>query len=402
MNIWILNHYADTPNEQATRSYDLGKQLVKRGHRVTVFASSFSHYRFREERLQHGETLKDEVYEGMRFIWVRTSPYNGNTWRRAVNMLSYSWRAFWIGACLEAKPDVIIGTCVHPFAPLSAHLLSVLKGCRFFYEVTDLWPQTLVDMGVLSQRSPITWGLRLLEQYLFRKADRIISLLPHIDAYLKDVGIPEGKAVWIPNGVDLSLFQHLTPYDGAVSGPFTVMYVGGHSKYHRLQVVFDAAKILQDEGWNNVRFVFVGDGAEKPHLVMYSRKLQLNNVEFRGLVPKRDLFRVLGEADALVYSFRSLPLLKYGVSPVKIFDYLASGRPILYALEGRNNPVAEAGAGITIPPEDPKALAKGIIELLTMRPEIRIQMGRRGVEYVTQYHSMSILAKRLESALLVV
>ena len=86
--------------------------------------------------------------------------------------------------------------------------------------------------------------------------------------------------------------------------------------------------------------------------------LGLQNVEFRGLVPKREVFKVLSEADAQVYSFRKLPLLKYGVSPVKIFDYLASGRPILYAVEGTNNPVAEAGSGITIPPENPAALAE--------------------------------------------
>ena len=399
MNVWILNHYADTPHQQATRSYDLGKQLVIKGHQVTIFASSFSHYRFTEEQLQPGEKWKVDNYDGVRFIWVRTTPYKGNTWRRAVNMLSYAWRAFWVGARLEERPDVIIGTCVHPFAPLSAYLLSVLKGSRFFYEVTDLWPQTLVDMGALSERNPITWGLRLLERFLFAKSEKIISLLPYVAEYLKGNGIPGEKAVWIPNGVDLSIFENLRTYDGGTSDAFTVMYLGGHSSYHGLEVVLDAARILQEEGWNGVRFVLVGDGAEKPNLVAYSDELGLQNVEFRGLVPKRELFKVLGEADALVYCFRRLPLLKYGVSPVKVFDYLASGRPVLYAVDGSNNPVAEAGAGITISPEDPMALAKAVKKLVSMGPEARIRMGSQGLEFVKRYHSIGALADRLESAL---
>lgn len=384
---------------QATRSYDLGKQLVRKGHKVTIFASSFSHYKLQEERLKEGQEWLFERHDGVQFLWLKTTPYNRNDWRRAINMLSYSLRAWRVGTKLQEHPDVIIGTCVHPFAPLVAYALSKINRCRFFYEVTDLWPQTLVDMGALSENNPVTMILRLLEKFLFSKAECIISLLPNVNEYITRIGISDKRVVWIPNGVDLSNYSNVTPYNGVTSGIFKVMYVGGFSKYHVLDVVIDAAKILEDKGIDNIRFVFVGDGAEKVRIANRANELGLGNVEFRGLVPKSDLFNVLSEADALVYTFKKLSLLKYGVSPVKIFDYLASGRPILYAVDGGNNPVAEAKAGITIPPESPAALSDAIVQLINSDPNIRVEMGRRGMEFVKSNHSIEILADRLEAVL---
>lgn len=399
MILWILNHYADSPNRQATRSYDLGKQLVNKGHRVTVFASSFSHYSLKDDQLQSNEKWKTANYDGVRFIWIKTFPYKKNDWRRALNILTYAWRALWIGKRLLEKPNVIIGTCVHPFAVLSAYILSKFKKCRFFFEVTDLWPQTLIEMGALSEKNPVTLGLRILEKFLYQKAEKIITLLPYVDDYISDLGISKNKVVWIPNGVDLSRYKELKAYDGGISKIFTIMYLGGHSKYKCLEVILEAAKILQNKGMNNLKFILIGNGSEKPFLIKYSKDLNLQNVEFQPLVPKHEIVKVINRADALIDTFRSLSLLKYGVSTVKLSDYLASGRPILYAIKGANNPVAEAGAGITIPPENPQALTEAVEKLIAMKPEERIQMGKNGMEYVKKHYDIKLLADKLEALL---
>jgi len=401
MNIWIFNHYATLPDEPATRSYDIGKELVKKGHKVTIFASSFSHYKFREKILQPKEKWRVEEYDGVRFIWLRTYPYKGNDWRRALNMMSYAWQAFRMGRGLKEKPDVIIGTCVHPAAAFSAYVTSVCKNSRFFFEVTDLWPQTLVDMGVLSEKNPVTWCLRCLEKFLYQKAERIIVLLPHADKYITCLGIPRDKIIWTPIGVDLSQYEDIKTYDGGISEVFTIMYLGGHAKYHGLEVVLEAANILQNEAKSNVRFILVGDGPEKPNLIMLSQNLNLHNIEFRDMVPKYEATKLIGEADALIQCFKALDLLKYGVSPLKIFDYLPSGRPILCAMRGSNNPVEEAKAGITIPPENPQALAQAVTELIAMPPEERIQMGKNGLEYMKKYHDIRILTDKLESIIVI-
>src|SRR5689334_11564847 len=118
MNIWILNHYAEAPDRPTTRSYDLGKQLVGRGHEVTIFASGFSHYEFREQRLHPGQKFREEQWDGVRFVWLKTFPYCKNDWRRILNMLTYCRRALRHAWSMQANPDVIIGTSVHPFAAL--------------------------------------------------------------------------------------------------------------------------------------------------------------------------------------------------------------------------------------------------------------------------------------------
>ena len=400
MNIWILNHYATTPDEPTTRSYDIGKQLVKDGNRVTIFASSYSHYKFTEKVLRPGENWRAEAHEGVRFLWLRTFPYRGNDWHRVMNMLSYAWRAFWVGMRQKDKPDVIIGTCVHPLAVLTAYILSVFKKSRFFFEVTDLWPQTLVDMGTLSEKSPITRGLRTLEKFLYKRAEKIIILLPHADDYITSLGIPRYKITWIPNGVDLSRYEELRQYDGGNAKSFTIMYLGGHTISNALETVLKAAKILQDEGKYNIRFVFVGDGTEKPKLMELSNDLCLRNVEFRDQVPKNEIAKVMGEADAFISSSRNVPgLHKYGISFNKLFDYLSSGRPVLFANSASNNPVGEACAGITVPPENAEALAQAAIRIVAMKPEERIQMGKNGIEYVKKHHDIMVLANKLEGIL---
>lgn len=117
-------------------------------------------------------------------------------------MLSYAWRVICVGIKLKENPDVIIGSCVHPFSVLSAYILSKIKKSYFFFEVRDLWPQTLIDMGALSYKNPIAWGLRAMEKFFYKKAKIIITFLPYANQYITKLGIPKEKIFWIPNGVD--------------------------------------------------------------------------------------------------------------------------------------------------------------------------------------------------------
>jgi glycosyltransferase involved in cell wall biosynthesis len=306
-----------------------------------------------------------------------------------------------VGTKLKEKPDIIIGSCVHPFAVLSAYILAKCKKSRFFFEVRDLWPQTLVDMGFLSEHSFIVWFLRRLEKFLYHKAEKIISLLPRAELYITKLGIPKEKIVWIPNGVDLSRYERVEKYDGGVSKPFTIMYLGAHGEANALNTVLDAAKILQNKGIDNLKFIFIGDGPEKRKLMGYVKNSGINNVEFYDTIPKDQLYKKIGTADAFIFCFKGLPLFKYGISPNKLFDYLASGRPILFSCSAEaNNLVEEAKAGISVPPQDPEALANAVIELINLNPEKRIEMGENGLEYVKKYYDIRVLADKLEEILL--
>jgi glycosyltransferase involved in cell wall biosynthesis len=400
MKIWIVNHYADTPDRPSTRTFDLSRQLVQRGHSVTIFAAGFSHYSFKEERIGAGETQREEDWSGVKFMWLKTFPYHDNGWRRLANIVSFAWRAFRAGRRSSERPDVIVGVTVHPLAALSAYFLSVAQGARFFFEVTDLWPEALIDIGALSAKNPIAWMLRALERFLYQKAEKTIMLWPFAHEYTSALGIPKDKIVWIPHGVDLSRLEELKAYDGAKAPPFTVMFLGGQSKYHGVDVILEAAQILERQGEQRVRFVIVGGGAENARLVRQAKEMNLQTVEFRPQVPKSEIGKVMSEGDAFVFHIRELASLrKYGISANKLYDYMSSGRPIIYAVNSRNNPIEEARAGVSIPAEDPKALAEAVLHLVSLTPEERVEMGQNGLEYLLQHHDIRLLAERLEQVL---
>jgi len=401
MNIWIFNHYAIMPDMPGgTRHYDLARELVKRGHRVTIFASSFHHYQHREAKLASGEHWRVEDVDGVKFIWLKTFPYKRNDWRRVVSMVSYMLRAWWIGRRLPRLvpgvqwPDVVIGSSPHLLTLFTAYQLARRYRAPFVMEVRDLWPQTIIDMGVLSERNPVIKALQFLERFLYRRAKRIITLLPLAHEYITSCGASQEKIVWIPNGVDLSRFQNVEPPSGSHEG-FRVMYLGAHGQANALDVLLQAAKVVQNQGYSDIRFLLIGDGPEKPRLIELAEQLRLSNTEFRDPVKKAEVPWALGEADAFVLNLEKANVFKYGISSNKLFDYMAAGNPVIFSVKAPNNPVEEAHCGLTVPPRDPQALAEAVIKLYQMPQEEREAMGRRGQEYVEKYHSVPVLADKL-------
>jgi glycosyltransferase involved in cell wall biosynthesis len=237
-----------------------------------------------------------------------------------------------------------------------------------------------------------------MDTFLLRRSTKIISVLPFAGEYAAERGVPKEKVVWIPSGLDFDRYANLKPYHGERRDPFTVMYMGGHVRSNAIDVILRAAKVLQNSVGPRVQFVFVGGGQEKPNLIKFARELQLQNVEFRKSVPKNQLSRAMEEADAFVLCRRD-PTHKYGYNLNKLHDYLASGRPIIFATNARYNPVQLAGAGLVVSPESPEELARAIWQMISMTPEQRVQMGENGRRFAEEQLDIRLLAGRLETVL---
>jgi len=401
-NIWIFNHYAITPDlPGGTRHFDFAKELTKRGCNVTIFASSFIHGIYENKKLKNGENWKIENYEGVNFVWIRTFPYNKNNWRRVLNMRSYSWKAYRLGKKIGKisaeikKPDVIIGSSVHPFAALTGYKLSTYYKVPFIFEVRDLWPQTLIDLGEISPKHPLVIILKKLEKFLYRKASKIIVLLPRADEYIVPLGIRKDKIVWISNGVDLKRFE-VTKNNSDVGNGFIVLYAGAHGIANGLDTLLESARILKQRHYKNITVELVGNGPEKEKLINKAKQEVLDNVFFKDSVKKDEIPTILNTADVLFSGSLTRDIYKYGISFNKLFDYLAAGKPIIFSSDSSNNPIAEASAGITVPPEDPEAVAEAIIKLYNMSEKGREQMGENGRKYAEKYHSIPVLVDKLE------
>jgi len=400
MHIWIFNHYAESPDGIATRTFELSRVLAEQGHHITIFASSFSHYRLREEHItSYWQLHKMEKRDGVRFIWLRSFPYAANDWRRIMNMIGFGVLAVFRGFVTTPKPNVVIGCSVHPCAALAAFGLSRLSNSRFFVEVPDLWPQVLVDFGQLKARGFTARILYAVEKFLFTKAERIIMLWRNTDDYVRGRGISIDKLVWIPHAVDPAKYAGLSEYVKN-EGLFTAMYLGSFVQSMALDVVLDAAQILLVKGRTDIRIVMIGEGVEKRRLMTRAQRLNLSNLEIRGSVPKSNVPTVMKEADCFICCFKSSPVYKYGLSMSKMCDYMMSGRPVVCSGESAYDPVAEARAGISVQGEDPRALAVASETLADASPHERRNMGQRGITWVTEHHHVRVLANRLEDVLL--
>jgi len=403
--VWIVNHYAFAPDQATgTRHFDLARNLVSRGHRITIFAAGLSHLTGREERVSPGHLYRSDSVDGVRFVWLRTLPYRGNTWRRPMNMLSFA-AAFLVIQARLGRPDVVIGSTVHPFAAFGAWLAAKLRRARFVFEIRDLWPQTLVDLGAMQPGSPGERLLRGLEAFLVRRSSVVITLLPGMRDYLVERGLPSSHVVYIPNGVDLTTFDARTVAAAPEAverslaeiqrlkddGRFVLGYVGTFGRVNRVDVVIRAAAIAEEQEPGCVGVILVGDGPERRDLERLAAAVPV--VGFGPPVPKLYVPAILRAVDATVVHATATPVYRYGISFNKLFEYMAAERPVVFACESAYDPVAATGAGVTVPPDDPERLARAFVELAGASPEARSAMGAAGRGYVAREHNIEHLGE---------
>lgn len=392
--VWMLNHYAQEPGGAGgTRHYSLARHLRGLDWQTTVLAASVELNTGRQRLAGHEKTRLD-TFEGVPFLWVKTPPYKGNGAGRMLNMLAFALRVCWPDTTrVLPRPDVVVGSSVHPFAAVSGAWLAKRHGVPFVFEVRDLWPQTLVDLGRLKETSIMTRVLRWLELWLYRRADKIVVLLPKALDYIAPLGIAADKVVWIPNGVELEGYAKPTP--PATRDVFTLMYFGAHGQANGLDCVLDAmAELSTRPDTQHVRLRLIGDGPLKPALKAKASQFNLSNVLFEDPVPKAQIPRLANEADAFVFNLIDAPVFNFGISSNKLFDFLAGGRPIVFCCNAANNPVEDANAGITVMPGKPFELANAFKQMAEMPLSQRIELGEAGRTYVEKHHSFSALAAK--------
>jgi len=399
--IWMINHYAISPDlPGGTRHFDFACELVKKGYKVKIFACDvIAGKRQNYVKLKKDELCLIENIKGVNFIWVRGAAYKKNNWRRAWNMLTFSCNCYKIGCKFKDKPEVIIGSSPHPFAAFVVAKLARKLKTKFFLELRDLWPQVIVDMGRLSQHHPITQAMRLLEKYLYRIADKIIVLAEGSKNYLiKKWGVGESKILYLPNGVHLNNFSYEENRDVLRKRynftKFTLIYTGAHGPANSLDTILKAADRIREN--KDIEIILVGDGILKERLLKQAKEIKLNNVRFFDPIPKTEIPGILTAADAAIITLKKVKVFSYGVSPNKLFDYMAARKPIICAVEGEiAEKVENIGCGVSVIPEDEKSMADAITHLVNLPQNELKKMGDNGYEEIKENYSREKLAQKL-------
>ncbi|MHB8458849.1 MAG: glycosyltransferase family 4 protein [Candidatus Limnocylindrales bacterium] len=409
--LWIVNHYADAPDRpNGTRHFDLARRLVRRGHRVVIFAAGLSHVTGREERLPRGMLYRREIVEGVEFVWLRTFRYRGNTWRRKVNMLSFA-ASFLLVQARFGAPSAILGSTVHPFAALAAWVAAAARRSRFVFEIRDLWPQTLIDLGEMRDGSPGERLLRTIEAFLVRRAEIVITLLPGVRDYLTERRLPTARVLYLPNGVDLETFDAAPAEGGELSGHvalsaatrlreegrFVIGYVGSFGRVNQVATIIRAVVEAERRLPGRIGLLLVGDGPERSALERLSACG--GEIVFAPAIAKRLVPIVLRSLDAAVVHATTTAVYRFGISFNKLFEYMAAARPVLFACATAYDPVVEAGAGVVIPPDDADALASAMLEIADTALATLTAMGTAGRDFVEKHHDIALLSQRLEQAI---
>jgi glycosyltransferase involved in cell wall biosynthesis len=280
---------------------------------------------------------------------------------------------------------------------LPGRLAAVVRGVPFFFEVRDLWPQSAIVAGVLKEGSRGTRLATKLARWLYDRASKVVAVTRGIrDGLVRD-GVPLGRTMLVPNGVDDWMVDAARrPRPAPPEGRFTVAYCGAHGKWNGLGQLVDAAAILADEP--SIEFVFIGDGDEKQALEARAAAAGLTRVRFLGALPKTEAFDALCRASCCVVVTWNHPFQRM-VLANKIFDYLAAGRPVVVGAEGEMAElVREAQCGLVVPPEVPELLADAIRQLAAMDPARRQRLGAAGQRYILEHYRREDLARELSQA----
>jgi colanic acid biosynthesis glycosyl transferase WcaI len=360
--LFLSQYFPPEMGAPAARVYELSREWVRLGCDVTVLTGFPNHPTGVIPPEYRGEWIRRETVDGIKVI--RAPIYaaaNKAVFKRAANYLSYSVSASVLGPWLTEDCDVVIATSPQILTGIAGALMSRYKRVPFVFDVRDLWPRSIVEVGALAADSLAVRALTQLELLLYKQADHIVVVTSSFVDEITAMGIPRSKLSVVTNGVDLDLFsprpRGQARADLGLGDEFLVSYVGTHGMAHGLGTVLDAAKLLAED---HVRFILVGEGAEKQGLRERAQREQIENLTFWDQMPRTKVAQVVAASDLCLVMLRDLPLFKT-VIPSKIFEFMGSERPILTTVDGESRRIVEdAHAGIYCPPENPQALAEAI------------------------------------------
>jgi glycosyltransferase involved in cell wall biosynthesis len=401
--LYIHQYFASRKGRTGTRSYEFGRHLVSKGHRVTMITSGLANAEF---PVPQGRRHAVHEIDGIRIVSVAggyNDPHMGtalNGWRRMLKFYEFARVASKVARELD-RPDVVFAT----HTPLTVGLTGISAsrhfGVPFVFEVRDLWPEALVDVGALNNPLAI-WWLHRMARKIYRRADHIVALSPGMKEGIMRAGIAADKVTVIPNASDLDLFR--PDLDGGAArrrlglgDRFAALYFGAMGLANGLEYVIDAARILAERGQDHIVLVLQGGGGRRDELKGLARRYNLRNVVFGDLVPKEEVAGIVAACDVCLTIVRTGKNPTW--SPNKMFDSLAAGKPVLINAGGWLGETIERNAcGRFVAPDRPVALAEALVEL-SQNPVLCEQMGRNARALAQREFDRHLLAARLEDLL---
>ena len=403
MNVWYVHPYAGGPGVgRYWRPYYFSKFWNQAGHRSIVISAGYHHLMEPDKKRSGSLNIN-----GAEYVYLPTLRYQGNGLGRMLSMFFFAILLLpfcILQAIKRGRPEVVIYSSPHPFGVLTCWLAARFLGARFVFEVRDIWPLSLIELGGLKPKNPLVQVTGWIERFAYSYSNKVISLLPCAEVHMRSKGLAPGKFLWVPNGVDIGDIQTKEENDRneffqrikklKQQGVFVVVYAGAHGEPNALEGLVRSAKLLRNSG-ANAKIILVGKGERKEQLKAIAKEEGSEIVEFFGQQPKEVIMAALQLASAGYISLKSEPIFRFGVSPNKLWDYMLVGLPVVFACKAGNDPVGDYECGVSADPDSPESIAAAISRLLPLSEEERRDMGKRGQEAVIGHYTYEKLAHKV-------
>lgn len=402
--LYLHQYFATRKGSTGTRSYEFARRLVGKGHRVTMITSGLAN---REFAIDEGARYARFKIDGIDVVAIAAAYNDPNLGtgmsgsRRMLDFYQFARLAGRVGKEL-LKPEVVLATHTPLTVGLAGLSLSRHFDIPFVFEVRDLWPDALVNVGALKNPAAI-WWLRRMAKKIYAGASHIITLSPGMKEGIVRAGVPAEKVTVIPNGSDLDLFS--PDLDGSsqrerlgLGSRFAAIYFGAMGLANGLDYVIEAARTLSERGRDDIVLVLQGSGGKRSELEDRAHQYGLNNVIFNDLAhDKNELARIVAGCDACMTIYRASK--EHTWSPNKMFDALAAGKPVLINVPGWLGETIESNnCGVKLDPHHPEMLADAL-EKLAADPELCRKMGKNARELAKREFDRDKLADCFESVL---
>jgi glycosyltransferase involved in cell wall biosynthesis len=409
--IWIMNHYATNMYfNKGGRHYWFAENLIKQGYEPTIFCASVRH------NTDDVIDIKDGVYttdtkENIPFVFVKTPEYKGNGKSRVYNMISFYKNLFPVSkrhAKTYGKPDVILASSVHPLTLVAGIKIAKKFDIPCICEVRDLWPETIFMGGRLDEKSIFGRLLTAGEHWIYRKADALIFTKEGDTDYIKEKkwdtiqggDIDLTKTHYINNGVDIESFNNLIKEKqfndlDLEAKKFNVVYVGAIRPINNVGNILGAAKILLDH--DDIQFIIYGDGSQKGMLEKRTVDEGLSNVKMKGFVNKQFIPYILSKSSINILNYSQTQYnWSRGNSSNKLFEYMASGKPIISTVKMGYSIIDKYKCGIELENSMPTELANTILKVKNMNKEQYNKLGANAKSGAEEFDFKKLTNKLIE------
>jgi glycosyltransferase involved in cell wall biosynthesis len=393
--IWYISKYIriETKNSIGDRGWLLMKELASKGNKPIIITSDSQHLM---EQIDFSTNIIHLYPDGIKFILLKTYKYlKPNSIRRIFSWFDFEWNLFAFNKTKLLKPDVIIVSSLSLLTIINGIFLKKKYKCKLVFEIRDIWPLTLTEIGGFSPNNFFIRILGFIERLGYRKSDLIVGTMPNLIEHVEKVLGYKKSVSCIPMGISTNIFkrnQKLTQdyIDTYLkSGCFNIIYTGTIGVANALETFLQAAENFKTN--YNIKFIIVGDGPLKRK---YEKKYYLfQNIIFAPKVEKDQVQSVLAYADVLYFSVFKSKIYNYGQSLNKIIDYMVAKKPIIASYSGYPSMINEAGCGYFIPAEDVESLTIKIKETYSMTKTERKSMGCKGLKWLLKNRTYKKLAE---------